>query len=90
MKRTSMLLPPTMEEVKLQAAKIGLPDREAQKFFNYYESIGWRVGRAGHRMASFTHAMAGWKLNWEERNRGVNGVPISTNWDKLEREIDRL
>lgn len=85
-----MLLPPTLEEVKLQAAKTGLPEREAQKFFNYYESIGWRVGRAGHRMVSFTNALAGWKLNWEERNRGANGVQRTTDWDRMQREVDRL
>lgn len=85
-----MLLPPTLDEVKLQAAKMGLPDREAQKFWHYFETTGWRVGKAHHRMVSFVSALANWKLTWEERNRGVNGVPISTNWDKLEREIDRL
>jgi len=52
---------PTIEQVKLQAAKIGLSDSEAEKFFNYYESNGWRVGR--NPMKSLPHAMANWRKN---------------------------
>ena len=48
----------------MQAAKIGLPQREAQKFFNYYESKGWMVGK--NRMQIWRSALAGWKLRWEE------------------------
>lgn len=55
---------PTLEAVKLQAAKSGLPDTEAMKFWNYYESNGWRVGK--NPMRSWTHAMANWKRHWEE------------------------
>lgn len=80
---TPMLLKPSLEEVRLQAAKIGLPDMEAQKFWNYYESIGWRVGVAKNRMVSFSHALAGWKLKWQERN-GQGGAPKAlTGADKL-------
>ena len=53
--------PPTLDEVKLQAAKIGLPDNEAEKFFHYYESNGWRVGR--NPMRSWSAALTNWKLN---------------------------
>lgn len=62
--------PPTPEELELQAAKIGLPPREAQKFFCYYESKGWRVG--SHQMKNWRIAMSGWKLRWEEQ-RGTRG-----------------
>lgn len=53
--------PPSIESVKLQAAKIGLSEPQAESFFNYYESNGWRVGR--NPMRSWTAAMAKWKLN---------------------------
>jgi hypothetical protein len=51
--------------VKFHAAKIGLPDAEAEKFFSYYESNGWRVGK--NPMKSLDAALVGWKLRWEER-----------------------
>lgn len=52
---------PSMDEIKLQASKIGLSDIEADKFFNYYESNGWKVGR--NPMKSWVHAMTNWKNN---------------------------
>lgn len=54
---------PTIEELALQAAKIGLPESEIAKFMNYYESNGWRVGK--NPMQSWPHALQTWKLNYE-------------------------
>ena len=67
-----MMITPSLAEVKLAAAKAGLPEREAEKFWNYYESIGWRVGKC--RMVSFANAIAGWKLRWEERSGPGSGT----------------
>jgi len=53
--------PPTFDEVKLQSAKIGLSEIEAEKFFNHYQSNGWRVGR--NPMRSWPHALTNWKIN---------------------------
>jgi hypothetical protein len=63
---------PTLEEVKLMAVKVGLPASEAEKFFNYYESNGWKVGK--NRMQSYSHAMGGWKLRWEAAGRVLPGM----------------
>jgi hypothetical protein len=52
---------PSLDEVKLQAAKIGLPEAEAEKFVNFYESNGWRVGK--NPMRSWPHALTNWKTN---------------------------
>lgn len=64
---------PTLTEVKMQAAKTGLPETEAEKFFDYYSANGWRVGR--NPMRSFPHAVANWKRTWEERRQTGNRVP---------------
>lgn len=53
--------PPTLEEVKLQAAKIGISDAEAEKFLNYWEARKWE-GKNG-KIKSWTHAMTTWKTN---------------------------
>lgn len=60
--------PPTIEACLLHGSKLGLPEIECQKFFHYYESNGWRVGR--NRMKVWHGAMAGWKLRWQERAQG--------------------
>ncbi len=55
---------PTIEVIKLQCAKIGLPESEAQHFWNHYEANGWKVGR--NPMKSWTAALSNWKLNFEK------------------------
>jgi hypothetical protein len=65
---------PSIEAIKLQAAKIGLSDLEAEKFFNYYESNGWRVGK--NPMKSWPGAMANWKLNAYSAQK--NGTAVTT------------
>ncbi len=60
---------PEQEQVKLLAAKMGLPAVEADKFWAYYESNGWKVGR--NKMVDWHKALAGWKMRYED-NRGNN------------------
>lgn len=57
--------PTDFNSVKFYAEKIGLPEREAEAFWNYFCAKGWRVG--AHAMKSWTHALVNWKLRWEER-----------------------
>jgi hypothetical protein len=64
--------PPTREELNLEAAKIGLPDSEVDKFAHYYGANGWKVGKSP--MKSWTHALAGWATRWRERVGGPNGL----------------
>jgi len=59
---------PSKEEAQFQAQKIGLPESEVDRFLNYYESNGWRVGK--NPMKSWTHALTNWKVNWEEKRHG--------------------
>jgi uncharacterized protein YdaU (DUF1376 family) len=70
----SRFTPPDLPTIKLQAAKIGLSDIEAEKFFNHYTANGWRVGK--NPMRSWTHSISNWKLN--AQNYG-NGKSNSTN-----------
>lgn len=55
---------PSQDEVKLHFSKSGLPMSEAEKFFHYYESNGWHVGK--NPMKSWTAAASNWKKNYEE------------------------
>lgn len=61
-KRASRFTPPTIDEVKAYAGEIQLADTEADKFFDYYVSKGWQVGKT---------PMRDWKAalrNWQRRN----------------------
>lgn len=61
---------PSIETVKLHGIKIGLPPLECEKFFDYYEANGWRVGR--NPMKMWTSAMANWKRHSEEYGKPSN------------------
>jgi hypothetical protein len=88
---------PTREELTLYSSKIGLPPAEADRFFNYYESIGWKVGR--NAMKSWPHALNHWKLRWEENrgnrrhpkhpNDGINASAVSAQGAAIRRKVEK-
>ncbi len=60
-KTTKEFVRPTIEQCRLLAVNTGLPELEGDRFFNYYTSNGWKVGR--NAMKSLNAAMATWKMN---------------------------
>lgn len=58
---------PHRQEVHLYASELGMPAKEADKFFDYFESNGWRVGGRSP-MKDWKAALRNWRRNWEERN----------------------
>jgi hypothetical protein len=73
MSRTALLIHPTIEEVTREAQKIDLPDTEAKKFWLFYDSKGWKVGKSP--MVSWLSALAGWRIRWMERTGHHSGNP---------------
>jgi len=62
---------PTELEVKTQFEIKGVYDQiEPQKFYAYYETVGWVVGRK--KMRSWRAAVAGWCLRMEQFNNNKN------------------
>ena len=97
---TPLLIKPTIEEVLLQGAKIGLPEVECYKFFHHYTSNGWKVGKVP--MVSFPSALAGWNIRWQEREaqrngngngnvqRGPNGADTMLKSKEYDRVVERM
>ncbi len=54
--------PPTMEDCLAHAATVGLPEREATKFYHYNMARDWMLGK--NRIRRWKSAMAIWKMNW--------------------------
>ena len=59
---------PTLEQLNTEAALIGLSTIEVDKFWNYYESNGWKVGK--NPMKSWPAALR----NWWSRVRELPGL----------------
>jgi len=57
---------PTIDEVKLLMAKIALPESEAEKFWNFYESKGWMIGK--NKMKRLSSAVANWAAHYRQWN----------------------
>ena len=59
---SSVVEKPTIEEVKTYFKENNFPEQEAQKFFNYFKSVGWLVG-GKTPMVDWQAAAQNWILN---------------------------
>lgn len=89
-KAPKKFVPPSLDECKLHAQKTELNDIEAEKFFYYYASKGWLVGKAP--MKNWHMAMAGWKLRSQSGSaeKIINSAQIVVYQKELDRVLQRL
>ena len=59
---SSVVEKPTIEEVKIYFQENNFPEQEAQKFFNYFKSVGWLVG-GKIPMVDWQAAAQNWMIN---------------------------
>jgi hypothetical protein len=66
LKRTALFEPPTIEEVELYLRSMNIrdPKNSAQKWYNFYESKGWMIGK--NKMKNWKSAVNTW--NFEKNN----------------------
>lgn len=67
-----------IEDVYLLFEKGGGPRTEADKFWNHYDSNGWKVGK--NKMVSLAGAVGGWICRWREN--GSNTKPSRQGHDR--------
>jgi len=72
----SKFIKPEFIEVKNYFKEKGHPN-EAQKFWDYYESTGWTIGRQAKKMTSWRNAISGWcnrinEFTKNDSNAGFN------------------
>lgn len=70
-------IPPTDAEAQFNALKIGIPEKECEKFLAHYRSCGWVQSR-GKPIKDWVNAMIKWKLRFEEECF-LNGKPRTSN-----------
>ncbi|MCU0351394.1 MAG: transcriptional regulator [Flavobacterium sp.] len=59
---SSVIEKPTIEDVKTYFQENNFPEQEAQKFFNYFKSVGWLVG-GKTPMVDWQAAAQNWMIN---------------------------
>jgi hypothetical protein len=65
---------PTIEEIKTYFHTYNFPELEAQKFFNYFSSVGWLVG-GKTPMVDWQAAAQNWILNSVNFNHNTDTTP---------------
>lgn len=63
------IIPPTLEQVQERFKEKEYPPNEAEKFFNYYESNGWKVGK--NKMVNWHSSASNWNKNIKNYNNGT-------------------
>jgi hypothetical protein len=76
----------SLEAIKLYAMSIGLPESEAERAYDYWESQGWRVGR--NPMRSWEAALRNWFRNYRERHVSVAARPAEPSRFTLIKELE--
>jgi len=67
-------LQPTINEIKTYFQTNNFPELEAQKFFNYFSSVGWLVG-GKTPMVDWQAAAQNWIINSSNFNHNTNTTP---------------
>ncbi len=81
MSRTQTGQIPTLEAVKLCVSKAGLPESDAEWFWNKCQGNGWTVN--GKKIRSWPHVIGAWKAAGYMASQ-KNGAPTKTNVDHKE------
>lgn len=69
-------LNPVLEEVKTYFIENNFPEQEAQKFFNYFKSVGWLVG-GKTPMVDWQAAAQNWIINSINFNHNTDTIPTN-------------
>ena len=77
----SKFTPPNLEEITAYFREKFAPEIEAQKFFNYFEANGWKIGGRSP-MKKWKAAANNWILNAEKFNPKVQTSNLHLNQDK--------
>lgn len=84
-KRTAFV-PPSLDEISAYISEKGY-SVDAERFFNFYESKGWMVGKT--KMKKWKNAVANWEKDEKEKSSGKKeratpqpGKPIERNYDE--------
>ena len=67
---------PNLNEVKTYFLENNLPEQEAQKFFNYFKSVGWLIG-GKTPMVNWQPAAQNWMINSVNFNHNTDTTPTN-------------
>jgi hypothetical protein len=75
--RSSSQIPPTQDDVRSYFSEQNSSETEATKFYNYFQSNGWKVG-GKTPMQDWQAAARNWMLNATQFSRSSNNAQVQT------------
>lgn len=78
---------PSITEIENYAFSIDFKI-DGEKFFNYYESQGWLIGK--NPMKNWKAAVVTWKKNNINRNGKTTITTVPTNWDEENQKLREM
>ena len=72
---------PKLQDVRIYFVELGMSIKDGEKFFDYYESNGWKQGR-GKAIKDWKAAARNWKRNaeqWKQKPRGFDASNFTSN-----------
>lgn len=85
--KNNISIPPTIFEIQNYITEKGY-SVDAEKFFNYYDTIGWVVGRNKTPMKKWTTALATWENRDKEKLAPKKPLPLPTA-EQMKTETDK-
>jgi len=64
---SGQFVPPTVEDCRVRAQMLGMPQTEGDLFWNTYQGVGWMVGNLP--MHDWQAIMAKWKTRWKREKK---------------------
>jgi len=80
--------PKNQNEVTIFFKRENWPELEAEKFFNHYQGIGWRVG-GKTKIVDWQATARNWMLKANELKKEKTVVAVSQNTDNLKTSTDK-
>jgi hypothetical protein len=81
---------PTLAELAAYGVEIGFDGFDPEQFFDYYETIGWVVGKARKPMKNWQAAVRTWRRmrsEWSGQTRATQDSPAVIDYARQARAI---
>lgn len=79
---------PNINDIEARCIQINLPVEEGRKFYDYYQSNGWMVGK--NKMKSWVHALSNWNRNFNEKQQQTHGVTKSASQRQTDQTLETI
>lgn len=83
-KKRKRFSPPSIDEIKEYVKTQDYKYVDPETFYNFYESIGWKVGK--NKMVDWHRAVAGWNAREKAKSKQNDGIDVDAVLKRMKKE----